>query len=278
VAAGDRRALDRAIQAILEGYARGTRYGITADGDGLLRAGVPGVQLTWMDAKVGDWVVTPRVGKPVEIQALWINALRIGGGRWDALRERAMASFERRFWDEERGALHDVVDVDHVPGAVDASIRPNQLLAVGGLPWPLVTGRRARRIVDLAERELWTPLGPRSLAPAHPDYAPHYRGDPVMRDGAYHQGTVWPWLAGAFVDAWIRARRGTPAARAEARRRFVEPLLAHLDEAGVGHVSEVADADAPHVPGGCPFQAWSVGELLRIERVILPARPRLAAV
>ncbi|HEX5632615.1 MAG TPA: amylo-alpha-1,6-glucosidase, partial [Gemmatimonadales bacterium] len=145
-------------------------------------------------------------------------------------------------------------------------------------PWPLVSGRRARRIVDLAERELWTPLGPRSLAPNHRDYAPHYRGDPVMRDGAYHQGTVWPWLAGALVDAWIRARRGTPAARAEARRRFVEPLLAHLDEAGVGHVSEVADADAPHLPGGCPFQAWSVGELLRIERVVLPARPRLAAV
>ncbi|HEX5633236.1 MAG TPA: amylo-alpha-1,6-glucosidase, partial [Gemmatimonadales bacterium] len=254
VAAGDRRALDRAVQAILEGYARGTRYGIAADEDGLLRAGVAGVQLTWMDARVGDWVVTPRVGKPVEIQALWINALRIGGGRWDTLRERAVASFERRFWDEERGALHDVVDVDHVPGAVDASIRPNQLLAVGGLPWPLLSGRRARRIVDLAERELWTPLGPRSLAPNHRDYAPHYRGDPVMRDGAYHQGTVWPWLAGAFVDAWIRARRGTPAGRAEARRRFVEPLLAHLDEAGVGHVSEVADADAPHLPGGCPFQ------------------------
>jgi predicted glycogen debranching enzyme len=272
IATAERTTLRNAVQSILDGYATGTRYGIRADDDGLLRAGVPGIQLTWMDARVGDWVVTPRIGKPVEIQALWINALRAGGRRWDALRRVADASFAARFWNEERGCLFDVIDVDHQPATTDASIRPNQLLAVGGLPWPLLSGARARAVVDVVERDLWTPLGPRSLAPGEPGYVPHYRGTPVERDGAYHMGTVWPWLATAFVDAWLRVRGRRARDRAEARRRFLEPLLAHLEAAGLGHVSEVADAASPFTPGGCPFQAWSVGELLRLEG-LLQTRP-----
>jgi predicted glycogen debranching enzyme len=278
VATADKRALTEAVQAIIVGYANGTRFGIAADSDGLLKAGVAGVQLTWMDAKVGDWVVTPRIGKPVEIQALWINALRIGGTRWKELRMQAEASFLERFWNPERQCLYDVVDVDHVAGAVDASVRPNQLFAVGGLPHAVLTGTRARAVLDLVERDLWTPLGPRSLGPNEPGYIAHYRGSPLERDGAYHMGTVWPWLAGAFVDGWVRARKGSSAVRAEARRRFVEPMLAHLDDAGAGHITEVADADAPHTAGGCPFQAWSVGELLRIERQILAPHRQLTAV
>jgi glycogen debranching enzyme len=228
-----------------------------------------------MDAKVGDWVVTPRIGKPVEVQALWINALRIAGSfsaESRALAEKAAESFERRFWNEEGGFLYDVVDANHVPGTADATFRPNQIYAVGGLPFPLLEGERARRVVDAVEARLSTPLGLRSLDPADPAYSGRYEGGPRERDGAYHQGTVWPYLSGAFVDAWVRVRGGAEAAKAEARRRFLEPLLAHLDEAGLGHASEIADGDPPHTPRGCPFQAWSVGELIRIDRVVLGAR------
>jgi len=267
--AAERERLLAAVDAILDGFARGTRYNIMADTDGLLRAGVPGVQLTWMDAKVGDWVVTPRIGKPVEIQALWINALRIGAARddrWARMHGRATASFREKFWDEERGYLVDVVDNGHRAGETDRACRPNQIFAIGGLPFPVLEGPRARQVVDLVEARLWTPLGLRSLAPGEPGYTPRYEGGPLERDGAYHQGTVWPWLAGPFVEAWIRVRGSTPEAKAEARARFVAPLMAHLNEAGLGHVSEIADADAPHTPRGCPFQAWSVGELLRLMR------------
>jgi predicted glycogen debranching enzyme len=267
--AGVRTRLEAAVSAILEGYAKGTRYGIHADADGLLAAGQPGVQLTWMDARIGAEVVTPRIGKPVEVQALWINALRIAshaGDAWGRLADRAIASFRARFWNETAGCLYDVVDVDHAPGTVDASLRPNQILAVGGLPIALLDGERARRVVDLVEQRLWTPLGLRSLAPGEPAYTAHYQGGPSERDRAYHQGTVWPWLAGAFVDAWLRVRGGTPAARREARERFAAPLLAHRSSAGLGHVSEIADAEPPHAPRGCPFQAWSIGELIRIAR------------
>lgn len=272
------RQLHNAVDAIVDGYARGTRYGIRADGTGLLSAGEPGVQLTWMDAKIGDWVVTPRIGKPVEIQALWINALRIAGRRsprWAALADVAQVSFEERFWNQEGGYLHDVVDVNHEPGTVDTSFRPNQLLALGGLPWPIVRGERARRVVDAAEAMLWTPAGPRSLAPSDPAYIAHYAGDMRQRDAAYHQGTVWPWMAGAFIEAWVRSHGDDDAARAEARTRFLNPLIAHYAGSGLGHLAEVADADAPHTPGGCPFQAWSVGEALRLDREIL--RPSAAA-
>jgi len=264
--------LQDAIEAILAGYAAGTRFGIRADADGLLAAGQPGVQLTWMDAKVGDWVVTPRIGKPVEVQALWLNALWIAGAfsdRWIELHDRGLASFRERFWNEDAGCLYDVVDPDHVAGTADATLRPNQIFAVGGLPFALVEGERARRIVDTVEAALSTPAGLRSLSREDPAYQGRYEGGPRQRDGAYHQGTVWPFLAGAFVDAWVRARGGTEDAKAEARARFLAPLMAHLDEAGLGHVSEIADGDAPHTPRGCPFQAWSVGELLRIERAIL---------
>lgn len=255
---------------ILDGYAAGTRYGIKADADGLLRAGVPGVPLTWMDAKVGDRVVTPRIGKPVEVQALWINALRIGSTRWSPrwreLERRASASFAR--FVSPSGTLYDVIDADHVPGAVDARMRPNQILAVGGLPFPLLTGAPARAVVEAVEARLLTPLGLRSLDPADPDYRGTCAGGVAERDGACHQGPVWPWLIGPFVAAWLAVRGCSPKAKAEARARFLPPLCAHLEQAGLGHVSEIADGDPPHRPGGCPFQGRSLGELIRLRRML----------
>jgi predicted glycogen debranching enzyme len=275
VSPADRRTLRNAVAAILDGYERGTRFGIRVDEDGLLASGVPGAQLTWMDAKVGDWVVTPRMGKPVEVQALWLNALRIGGSRWRTCFDRALASFHGRFWNESAGYLHDVVDVDHVSGTVDSTFRPNAIFAVGGLPLPILEGARARRMVDAFERALMTPLGPRSLAPGEPGYAPRYEGGPRERDGVYHQGTVWPWLIGAFVEAWVRVRGGGAEARRAARERYLDPLLRNVDAAGLGHLPEIADAEPPHTPRGCPFQAWSVGEALRLDRVVLaPAHER----
>lgn len=274
VPADRRRAIEGAILSILGGYANGTRFGIRADTDGLLSAGVPGVQLTWMDAKVGDWVVTPRIGKPVEVQALWLNALAIGaqlGPRWEALYDIGCSAFRERFWNSETGGLYDVIDVDHHSGAVDATLRPNQILSIGGLPQALIEGDQARRIVDLVEQTLWTPMGLRSLAPGEPGYAAHYRGGVRERDGAYHQGTVWPWLIGPFVEAWIRVRGQTAASLAEAEQRFIAPLEAHLAHAGLGHVSEIADAEPPHTAGGCAFQAWSLGELLRLKQCVLKA-------
>jgi predicted glycogen debranching enzyme len=270
-AAHDRQALDSAVDAIVSGYARGTRYGIRADDDGLLAAGQPGLQLTWMDARVGDRVVTPRIGKPVEVQALWLNALHIAGRqseRWRSFEARGRAAFAARFWNDAAGALHDVVDVDHRAGTVDATIRPNQIFAVGGLPVQVLDGERARRVVDTIEARLATPLGLRSLAPGEPGYTPHYQGGASERDAAYHQGTVWPWLIGAFVEAWVRVRGSTAEARRAARARFLDPLLGHLDEAGLGHLPEIADGAAPHTPRGCPFQAWSVGEALRLTRLL----------
>ncbi|HXC97730.1 MAG TPA: amylo-alpha-1,6-glucosidase, partial [Verrucomicrobiae bacterium] len=246
--------------------------GIHADADGLLFAGAPGVQLTWMDAKVGDWVVTPRIGKPVEIQALWINALHCAAAwnsDWMHLATTAEAAFSERFWNEAAGCLYDVIDVDFVTGTHDASIRPNQILAAGGLPFPLLNLERTRRVVAVVEQRLLTPIGLRTLDPAHPDYRPFYRGGVLERDGAYHQGTVWPWLATAFVEAWLRARGATESNRQIARGRFLAPLLANLHEAGLGHISEIADGEPPHTPRGCPFQAWSVGECLRLSGFLL---------
>ncbi|NJN14134.1 MAG: glycogen debranching protein, partial [Planctomycetes bacterium] len=202
-----------AVQAILEGYRRGTRHGIRMDGDGLLACGEPGVQLTWMDAKVGDWVVTPRTGKPVEVQALWLNALAVGGAAWRDDLARGLDSFEARFWNGSH--LRDVVD------PAEESFRPNQILAVGGLPLPLLTGERARQIVDAVEERLLTPLGLRSLSPDDPSYVGRYRGGVRERDGAYHQGTAWPWLLGPFVEAWVRVRGSTARVKAEARKRFL---------------------------------------------------------
>lgn len=277
----DRTLLANAVQAIIAGYSRGTRYGIRLDRDGLLAAGEPGVQLTWMDAKVGDWVVTPRIGKPVEIQALWLNALQIVEeftAEYHELLQLGLCSFNQRFWNEADGYLYDVVDTDHRPGDNDSTLRPNQILAVGGLPYAVADQKLASVIVDAVESRLWTPLGLRTLPRDDPRYVPRYQGDVRSRDGSYHQGTVWPWLIGPFVEAWVRVRGDTPEIRREARRKFLHPLLDHLSQAGLGHISEIADAEPPHTPRGCPFQAWSVGEALRLDLQVLaepaPARSR----
>lgn len=274
---GERKKLLKAIDAILDGYSQGTRYAIRADSDGLLACGVPGVQLTWMDAKVGDRVVTPRIGKPVEIQALWLNALWIASqynDRWKTLFARGRESFRARFWNRDRRCLYDVIDVNHQEGAVDAALRPNQIFAVGGLPLALLEGEQARLVLETVEDHLLTPLGLRSLGPQEPSYTPHYTGGVAQRDGCYHQGTVWPWLIGAFVEAWVRVRGNTDKAKREARPRFLDPLLRHVEEAGLGHISEIADAEPPHTPRGCPFQAWSAGEALRLDRVVLAETPQ----
>jgi predicted glycogen debranching enzyme len=278
-AADDRARLSDAVLRIVSGYASGTRFGIRMDGDGLLAAGEPGVQLTWMDARVGDRVITPRIGKPVEVQALWLNALWIASKiepHWSSEFARGLASFGRRYWSDDKGYLADVVDVDHRAGTQDMTFRPNQILAIGGLPLALVDGEHAQQIVDAVEARLLTPLGLRSLSPDAPAYAQRYEGGPADRDAVYHQGTVWPWLLGPFVEAWVAARGHTPASKREARRRFLRPLIMHLEEAGLGHVSEIADAEAPFAPKGCPFQAWSLGELIRLDRQVLtePRRKR----
>ena len=264
-----RARLQRAVQEIVQGYADGTRYGIHADADGLLAAGEPGVQLTWMDARVDGREITPRIGKPVEVQALWLNALWSAAqtdARWASVYALGRRSFDERFWNAERSCLYDVVDENHTAGRHDGTIRPNQILAIGGLPIALVDGDRARAIVDVVERVLLTPFGLRSLAPAEPGYASRYEGGPSQRDGIYHQGIVWPWLMGPFVDAWVRVRGSTPAARQEARARFVAPLLEYVAGKGLGHLWEITDAEWPYQGRGCPFQAWSLGELIRVDR------------
>lgn len=282
LAAAVRSTLHAAIDAILDGYQNGTRYNIWCDADGLLAAGEPGMQLTWMDARVGDRVITPRIGKPVEIQALWLNALKIASAApgqqtpaqtpaatREAQFRRGLQAFEERFWNDSDGCLYDVIDVDHHRGAVDASFRPNQILAIGGLPFQLLRGARALAVVDAVQARLLTPMGLRSLAPGDPRYAAHYVGGASERDAAYHQGTVWPWLIGPFIEAWVRVRGDTAAAKREARDCLLAPLLEHLDDAGLGHVPEIADGDAPYAARGCPFQAWSVGEALRLELTVL---------
>jgi len=253
------------LEEILAWHRRGTRHGIREDADGLLASGAPGVQLTWMDARVGDRVVTPRTGKPVEIQALWVNALSIlaalrerWGGNGSDLRQRsvsATARFNDLFWNEEARCLYDNIS-DTGP---DASLRPNQLLALS-LPFPLVTGERAESILRAVEANLLTPFGLRTLAPGDPAYQPRCTGSPAERDGAYHQGTVWPWLFGPYLTALVRVR-------GEAGRQQGRELLAaftpHLGQAGLGSVSEILDGDPPHTPRGCIAQAWSVAEILR---------------
>jgi predicted glycogen debranching enzyme len=264
--------LRAAVEAILTGYNEGTRFGIRADRDGLLSAGEHGQQLTWMDARVDGREITPRIGKPVEIQALWLNALAIGAKfsrRWKTLFEKGRAAFEDKFWNEHAGYLADVIDCDHHTGIVDLTFRPNQIFTVGGLPLMLLSKEKARRVVDAVEMLLLTPLGLRSLAPGEPGYAAHYEGDSRARDSVYHQGTVWPWLIGPFVEAWVRVHGGNVAAKKKARARFLPPLYEHLNHAGLGHVSEICDAEPPHTPRGCPFQAWSLGELFRVERSVL---------
>jgi predicted glycogen debranching enzyme len=254
---------------IIAWHARGTRYGIKVDPSGLLASGEPGVQLTWMDAKVGDWVVTPRRGKPVEIQALWYNALCIMedlarrlGDEASQKRYRSMAavaswSFNRLFWNEKDSCLYDVVN----GGPPDPSIRPNQIFAVS-LPYSMLSPERAKSVVGKVQEHLLTPYGLRSLAPSDPQYRGRYTGDPAERDGAYHQGTVWPWLLGPFISAYVKVNGGSQNARLKAAE-WLATLQDHLLDGGVGHISEIFDGDAPHRPCGCIAQAWSVGEVLR---------------
>ncbi len=256
------------LEDILAWHRRGTRHGIRQDADGLLAAGEPGAQLTWMDAKVGDQVITPRSGKPVEVQALWHNALAIlaalyerygRGAEAAALRgeaKRVRRRFEELFWYEAGGHLYDVVDRAGVP---DPSLRPNQLLALS-LPFPLLEGARAESVLRAVESRLLTPVGLRTLSPDDPRYRPRYTGGPAERDAGYHQGTVWPWLLGPYLTALVRVRG---AAGREQARQVLERLSGHLGEAGLGSISEIFDAEPPHAPRGCIAQAWSVSEVLR---------------
>ncbi|MEO5939352.1 MAG: amylo-alpha-1,6-glucosidase, partial [Candidatus Limnocylindrales bacterium] len=261
------------LRDILDHHLSGTRYGIAADRDGLLRAGVTGVQLTWMDARVGDRVITPRIGKPVEIQALWISALRsvgdwcrqrgdAGGDRYLKVARLANTAFLERFWQPELGYLADVVDG---PDGDDLSLRPNQLLALSIPEGPLVDSTIAASILDVVGRKLETPVGLRTLGPDDPSFAGRYGGGPAFRDGVYHQGTAWAWLAGPYVDALVRF--GGPSGL-ERARSVLDGLHRHLRDAGLGSVSEIFDGDPPFAPQGCPWQAWSVAEVLRSWRLV----------
>src|SRR5262249_11614824 len=256
---------------IAEHHLRGTRFNIHVDrADGLLVQGESGYQLTWMDAKMGDWVVTPRRGKTVEINALWHNALCLlanwlrqnhednSAKRYEEWAEKARASFNARFWFAEGGYLYDVVDCDGQPNTFDISCRPNQLFAIS-LNNPILSPERWASVVAVAEEKLLTPVGLRSLSPDDPAYKPIYSGDLRSRDGAYHQGTVWAWLIGPFIDAWLKVH---PHDRSAARK-FLERFPDHLNDAGIGTISEVFDAREPHNAGGCIAQAWSLAEVLR---------------
>ena len=256
------------LTTIIDCYRRGTRYNIHQDSDGLIYAGQTGVQLTWMDAKVEDWVVTPRIGKPIEINALWYNALIImeqlarvldrSGQEYAELASQTRKGFQR-FWSDELGYCYDVLDT--VDGD-DSCLRPNQIFAVS-LPSieqaeSLLTSKQQQSVVDVVSQELLTPYGLRSLSPKHPDYQGHYGGDRRQRDGAYHQGTVWAWLIGHFVRAHFKVY-GQP----EIARKFLLPMAEHLNTGCVGNLSEIFDGDPPFTPRGCFAQAWSVAEVLR---------------
>jgi predicted glycogen debranching enzyme len=254
---------------IVSWHVRGTRFGIKVDSDGLLSSGEPRAQLTWMDAKVGNAVVTPRCGKPVEIQALWYNALRVledvaqrledaaGRKRYGGMAALTKRSFNRLFWDKKNEYLYDVVN----GGPPDSSIRPNQILAVS-LPHTMLSPERAKYVVEIAQKHLLTPYGLRSLAPSDPQYHGRYTGDPVSRDAAYHQGTVWPWLMGPFITAHVRVH-GNSEAACRQTEVWLSALKDHVADSGLGHVSEIFEGDPPHRPIGCIAQAWSVAELLR---------------
>ena len=268
---GDRTTLRLIMPKLLEivdCHLKGTRFGIGVDpSDGLLRQGQQGYQLTWMDAKVGDWVVTPRRGKAVEINALWYNALclmetwvreEMGEHEAKPLGEtaaRVRQSFNRRFWNEQGGYLYDVVDTE---GGDDAACRPNQVFAIA-LDCPVLDESRWKPVMDVVTERLLTPLGLRSLAPGNPEYKPKYYGDLRARDAAYHQGTVWAWLIGPYVDAWLKLHPGE-AAQA---RRLLEGFEPHLNQQCIGSISEIFDAEEPYTPRGCIAQAWSVAEVLR---------------
>jgi predicted glycogen debranching enzyme len=260
------------LSEIIEAHLKGTRYNINADpSDGLLYAGEEGVQLTWMDARVGTKVITPRIGKPIEINALWYNALRtmatlapVAGNaaeRFHKLADKVKASFSR-FWDEAKGYCYDVIDTPGIGN--DASLRPNQIFAVS-LPESPLSIAQQKSVVDVCARRLLTSHGLRSLAVGVSDYDGHYGGSPQHRDGIYHQGTVWGWLIGPFVLAHLRVYKNP-----ETARRFLEPMGKQITTAGLGTLSEIFDGDAPFHPRGCVAQAWTVGEVLRSWRATLP--------
>jgi predicted glycogen debranching enzyme len=253
------------LAGMIDAHVEGTRYNIHVDPvDGLLFAGVPGVQLTWMDAKIGDWVVTPRTGKPVEVNALWINALETmaqfarllekPGEGYEILAAKATKGFQK-FWNAERGCCYDVIDVPGIGN--DGSLRPNQILTVS-LLGSLLTPEQQSSVVDVCARHLLTSHGLRSLAPGEPGYTGHYGGGPRDRDAAYHQGTVWGWLLGPFALAHFRVHKNR-----EAALRFLEPLGRQIYASGLGTLSEIFDGDAPFTPRGCIAQAWTVAEVLR---------------
>jgi predicted glycogen debranching enzyme len=254
-----------ALKEVMEHHLTGTRFGIGVDPhDGLLKAGAAGYALTWMDAKVEDWVVTPRRGKPVEIQGLWYNAIRLmgrwadelgeGSTRWDGLAKQVEDSFNARFWYASGGYLYDIVDGE---AGDDPNLRPNQILTMS-LRYPVLQKDRWTPVLSIVRDKLLTPFGLRTLAPGHRDYKSMYFGDLRARDAAYHQGTVWAWLIGPYIDAWLKAGLD----RAEARR-LLDGFRAHLSDDGIGTISEISDAEPPYAPRGCIAQAWSVAEVLR---------------
>ncbi len=251
------------LAEVIDWHRRGTRYNIHLDSDGLIYAGQPGTQLTWMDAKVDDWVVTPRQGKPIEVSALWYNALKImvtfadrlgkSASEYEELARQTAAGFDR-FWNAELGYCYDVLDT---PNGNDASLRPNQIFAVSLPDIPLKRDRQ-KQVVDVVARSLLTSYGLRSLTPEHPDYQGIYEGDRRSRDGAYHQGTVWGWLLGPFARAYAKVYRDRATAK-----QFLEPMFAHLNSGAIGSLNEIFDGDPPHTPRGCIAQAWTVAEVLR---------------
>jgi glycogen debranching enzyme len=265
------------VREIVDRHVAGTRYGIGMDpADALLRAGEPGSQLTWMDARIGEVAFTPRIGKPVEINALWYNALRLlaswlgerndpGAGRYEELAGRARASFAARFAAPDRDHLADVVDG---PDGDDLRVRPNQVLALA-LPYPVLDNEPAARVLAAAGRSLLTSLGLRSLSTDDPAYRGDYGGDAWRRDSGYHQGPVWTWLVGAWIEAHLRVHGDVAAARS-----FLRPFEDHLRDAGLGSVSEILEGDAPHAPRGAAFQAWGVAEVLRAWRLLDDAGAR----
>ena len=258
------------IKDIIHHYIHGAPFGIHQEPDGLIRAGEEGVPLTWMDVRVGEQAVTSRMGKNVEINALWYHAIRIAAffsdlfddeqsyAAYEIHAEKIRQSFENQFWYEEGQYLYDTLG----PNGPDSSIRPNQIFALS-LPHPIITGKKAQAVFDCVTGRLLTPYGLRSLAPGHPDYKPRYVGNQKTRDLACHQGTVWPWLMGPYMDAMIHVH-GASRALAKEGLNLLEPLFQHLQEAGLGTISEIFDGEAPHAPKGCIAQAWSVAEILRV--------------
>ena len=263
-----RRELYAKLKDIIDWHIRGTRYHIKVDGDGLLYAGEEGVQLTWMDAKVGNWVVTPRTGKAVEINALWYNALcimrelsiKIGESPelYVALAQRAKESFNEQFWNDHKKCLYDFVNESQK----NDDIRPNQIFAVS-LPFDIMNGERQKAVVSAVENELLTDSGLRSLSPSSEQFIATYSGDPYHRDAAYHQGTVWPWLLGSFLEAYLKVHEFSPSAVTYCEKAIAQ-FQQQLTDGGIGTISEIFDGNEPHWPKGCISQAWSVAEILRI--------------